>query len=176
MKHVFGPGQVEVRRLTAHSPERVFAAIDRVLLRARPLLVRAGEALIPARARAEEAEDDPQRILVFAVRDRKVAGFSEAALHTPEPLDLTIAQLAVGRRARHTQVGRALVLATLLIAEEETKLGALVAAIHPNNHGARAFWERLGLAATGEESAASIILRADAAAIREELLRRLSEG
>jgi GNAT superfamily N-acetyltransferase len=141
---------VETKRVRETSP---IEKLDAILKGAKKDLVRRGEELEPILDRVSDAEDDPTRILIYARLDGRTVGFADAHLNAPHPRDVTVAQIAVHPRARNQNVGRALVLSVLLQAKKElgSDLGVLAAAIHPENHGAAAFWEALGLRADASE-------------------------
>src|SRR5262249_12433733 len=150
--------------------------LDAILKGAKKDLVRRGEELEPILDRVQDAEDDPTRVLIYARLEGRTVGFADAQLNAPAPRDISIAQIAVHPRARNQNVGRALVLSVLMSAKKELQeLGSIAAAIHPENHGAAAFWEALGLRADESELEAkeSTILFTGPA---DELLEALRES
>jgi ribosomal protein S18 acetylase RimI-like enzyme len=163
---------VETKRVRETSP---LERLDAILKQARKDLVRRGEELETMLDRVQDAEDDPTRILVYARLEDRTAGIVDGHLHTPAPNDVTIAQIAVSPRLRNQNVGRALVLDVLLRARKEApELGALVASVHSDNHGAASFWEALGLRTDEKASAADDNITYAGPA--EELLEALKES
>lgn len=164
---------VEIKTVRETSP---LEKLDVIIKSCKKELVRRGEELEPVLDRVSDAEDDPTRILVYARLEGRTVGFADAQLNAPETADVTVAQIAVHSRARNQNVGRALVLAVLLRAKKEVpELRSLAAAIHPENHGAAAFWEALGLRADESELArkeSTIIFTGPA----DELLEALRES
>jgi ribosomal protein S18 acetylase RimI-like enzyme len=148
---------IEIRRVTAKTPLRARRALDRILVAARPMLVRRGEHLASVAERLADAEGDPDRVLLYARDGEVVAGVVEARLHSPEAGDLAVAQIAVAVERRRRGVARALVDAAMVRARKRGEVRRLVAAVHPRNAAAIAFWERLGLAETGDRSRASVV-------------------
>ena len=83
---------------------RTLAAVDAILIAARPLLVPADGLLESARARLED--EGTGRAVFYAKHEDTALGVIDAAM---EPGVLIVAQIAVSERRRHSGVGRALV-------------------------------------------------------------------
>ena len=141
------------------SPDDV-AAIDRLLHADAAAFARPPrEHLEGAIERLDEASVDHERVLVVARADGAVVGFADARVHHPEPDALTIAAVAVDKAARRHGHARHLVTALIAEAGAEGLDGdpLLVAGVHAENLGARAFFEALGFA-PHDESARVVVL------------------
>lgn len=144
------PGErcaVRVRRLAATAPEAVLRRLDAILLEARSALVRSNEHLALAAERLADAAGERDRILLYArlPAEKRTVGLLDAALHHPEPGDLTVAVLAVAARSRRRGVGLALVLAAIERAARRGRVDRVLAAVHARATTAADFWARLGL-------------------------------
>jgi ribosomal protein S18 acetylase RimI-like enzyme len=154
---------IAIRRLSAKTPERTKAAIDRLLKASRSSLVREREHLSGVEERIGEADVDPSRLLLYARIDREAVGFVDATLHAPEPRDATIAQIVVKRDRRRSGIASALVLAAL-----PEEIERVVAGVHQDNLEARTFFEELGLEAV-ERWTDGMLLAGDAATVRARI-------
>jgi GNAT superfamily N-acetyltransferase len=140
---------IETKRVRETSP---LERLDAILKSAKKDLVRKNEELESMLDRFQDAEEDSTRLLVYARNEGRTVGIADALVNTPEPTDVTVQQIAVHPRARNQNVGRAMVLEVLMRARKEVgELGNIVAAVHPENHGAAAFWEAMGLRADEHE-------------------------
>jgi ribosomal protein S18 acetylase RimI-like enzyme len=157
---------LSIRSLSSRTSPSTQRALDRILAAARSKLVHRGEHLASVAERIAEAEGDPQRFLLYARDGGRALAIADCMVHAPEPGDLTIAQIAVAPSHHRRGLGRRLVVAAIAEAESRAHpIDRLVAAVHPDNLDAIAFWSRLGLVETADRTRVSVVLAARARSI-----------
>lgn len=115
--------------------------VDGIFERARRALVGRRGALEPLLSRWSEAQVDPERILLCALRDDSPVGVLDARRHTPWPGALAIQQLAIACSDRHQGTGRRLVQAA---ARSAPDCDDVLAFVRADNDLGRDFFEAIG--------------------------------